>query len=435
MVSLITNSNAHTLIFSIVSSLGIRTNFKINSPTVSMLVKRESFLGFKDFKKPRTRNGILCTVSLENEVELDLENEILEFMKCSKNPNDFPTKKELLEGGRIDLVNAIISKGGWLSLGWDNDDQNESENMEFNDIRDIDTENIIISKQSNDELGPSLNSYSSSCQLFVSPSAGSIETVVKEDAGIEGILHRLERYRSSSFGISMRQNGHDTHDLSKVNDRGRDYVFADVAVAQTDLGEKSNKRENEDSNDDSNYIRSRLQQMQLELSSSLCLLRSKSERKKPDAHQTSSSELQHISDTWEFQENEIMSAKNRLRSIRAELAVLERKMSLSIIEARKVVEAKQKIIDNGCRTLQVLITTCIIWPNSASEVRLAGSFDGWTTQRKMERSQTGVFSFSLKLYPGRYEVKFIVDGVWRVDPLRPVVHYDGYENNVVIVHE
>ncbi|XP_071688147.1 protein PTST homolog 2, chloroplastic-like [Rutidosis leptorrhynchoides] len=182
----------------------------------------------------------------------------------------------------------------------------------------------------------------------------------------------------------MRQNGHDTYaSSSKVNGIDQDYVSADVG--------------------DSNYVRFRLQQMQLELSSSLCLLRSKSESTNPDGQQSSSSELQKLSDTYEFQENEIMNAKNRLRSIRAQL-VLERKKSLSIIEAHKVIEAKQKIIDSGCRTLQVLITTCIIWPNSASDVRLAGSFDGWTTQKKMERSQTGVFFLSLKLYPGSNNV-------------------------------
>jgi len=77
----------------------------------------------------------------------------------------------------------------------------------------------------------------------------------------------------------------------------------------------------------------------------------------------------------------------------------------------------------------------------------------------MERSENGMFSLNLRLYPGRYEViicpftpniymrtssdsfqfpnvlqiKFIVDGVWKNDPLRPTVHNNGHENNLLIV--
>ncbi|KAJ7943536.1 5'-AMP-activated protein kinase subunit beta-2 [Quillaja saponaria] len=84
-------------------------------------------------------------------------------------------------------------------------------------------------------------------------------------------------------------------------------------------------------------------------------------------------------------------------------------------------------------TLQLLRTACIVWPNSASEVLLAGSFDGWVTQRKMEKSNTGIFSVSLKLYPGKYEIKFIVDGKWMIDPLRPIVRNNGHENNLLTI--
>ncbi|KAJ6898101.1 5'-AMP-activated protein kinase subunit beta-2 [Populus alba x Populus x berolinensis] len=54
-------------------------------------------------------------------------------------------------------------------------------------------------------------------------------------------------------------------------------------------------------------------------------------------------------------------------------------------------------------------------------------------QRRMEKSSVGIFSLYLKLYPGRYEIKFIVDGEWRIDPLRPIVYNNGYENNLLII--
>ena len=42
-------------------------------------------------------------------------------------------------------------------------------------------------------------------------------------------------------------------------------------------------------------------------------------------------------------------------------------------------EEKQKRIDDARRALRLLYSTCIVWPNPASEVLLAGSFDGWAT--------------------------------------------------------
>ncbi|GFP91598.1 5'-amp-activated protein kinase subunit beta-2 [Phtheirospermum japonicum] len=120
-----------------------------------------------------------------------------------------------------------------------------------------------------------------------------------------------------------------------------------------------------------------------------------------------------------------MSAKERLRSMRAKLAVLEGKMALAIIDAQKIVDMKQKRIDDACKALQLLRTTVIVWHSSASEVL--------KLQRKMEQTRPDIFSLCLKLYPGRYEIKFIVDGVWKVDPLRPVVNNNGYENNLFIV--
>ena len=74
--------------------------------------------GFLVFHKPP---GFVrrCVKWDSEEGDLALEGEILEFMKESKNPEAFPSRKELVEPGRMDLVDAIAKKGGWLWLGWD----------------------------------------------------------------------------------------------------------------------------------------------------------------------------------------------------------------------------------------------------------------------------------------------------------------------------
>ncbi|XP_042420143.1 protein PTST homolog 2, chloroplastic-like [Zingiber officinale] len=185
---------------------------------------------------------------------------------------------------------------------------------------------------------------------------------------------------------------------------------------------------------DKSKILARLQRLEEDLNSAAHILQARVNGATSQKHQENSlDELHSLSDVWEFQETEIMKARDKLRSIRAKLTVIDGKLSLEIREAQKIAEEKQSSITAAQMALSLLRTTCIVWPNSASEVLLVGSFDGWANQRRMERSNSGIFSLQLKLYPGRYEIKFIVDGVWKIDPLRPTAHNNGHENNLLMV--
>ncbi|XP_011006588.1 PREDICTED: uncharacterized protein LOC105112553 isoform X3 [Populus euphratica] len=438
-----------------------------------------------------------------SEGSIALETEILEFMNSSKNPEMFPSKKQLIDAGRMDLVEAILKEGGWLALGWDLDDN----------VDDVDVVDWHSSLTDNKERGAAgiedkalERNEEQSSQVPCSSSGRSQDTATEDDAGIGGILYRLEKERNMNLGFAFKgiesatrvQSSSVNHDLlpkttkngtvaglngnnspgllntksSERSDLGRSLddsrsfsnidgsgnllnpdtwrtwsikraAFSDLQFEAEELssnrtgtgGEESvlgdeiietregvsetvsRKKENcSDGGINQNQVRSRLHDLELELSSVLQSLKSN----------TGESESQKV-------ENEIMNAQDKLRSTRAKIAVSEGKIALAIIDAQKVVEEKQKRIDDACRALQLLRTACIVWPSSASEVFLAGSFDGWATQRSMEKSSVGIFSLYLKLYPGRYEIKFIVDGEWRIDPLRPIVHNNGYENNLLII--
>ncbi|KAL3631112.1 hypothetical protein CASFOL_024096 [Castilleja foliolosa] len=338
-----------------------------------------------------------------------------------------------------------------------------------------------ISGDDNNEDGFSSEVNMDFLQLDASASLGrSLE--IGEDSGIEGILSRLEKQRNSDFGLNLGTNGSAAHDVNKddthfdtslgiengtlTNQKGKisrnsepenwrtwsdrragfrrtEFEAAEISFSKDRL--ETDKECYHDgmfvSTEDwinfeqinHSQIRTRLQHLECELTSALDSLRSKRHECISDEVTGSSSDLRKLSDAWEFQQNELMSGKERLRSMRAKLAVLEGKMALAIIDAQKIVNVKQKRIDGACKALQLLRTTFIVWHSSASEVLLAGSFDGWTSQRKMDQTSPDIFSMCLKLYPGRYEIKFIVDGVWKVDPLLPVVNNNGYENNLFIV--
>lgn len=55
--------------------------------------------------------------------------------------------------------------------------------------------------------------------------------------------------------------------------------------------------------------------------------------------------------------------------------------------------------------------------DTAEAVFLAGSFNDWDpTATPMARGDGGDWTASLKLAPGRYEYKFVVDGEWCCEP-------------------
>nr|GMD13431.1 protein ptst, chloroplastic [Ipomoea batatas] len=430
--------------------------------------------------------------SASAEGDAELEARILEFMRDSEKPGAFPSRKELEEAGRFDLVEAIRRKGGWFLLGWDSeDDENKVQEAEAVDI-DFDMEEFRRRVKSCQDSGAFDNNEEDSLCVngsseTVSSSGRSLENGAEEDSGVEGILRRLEKHRKSSFDMNSDKSSNGKWDLNR--DDGSDQNVMTAAVGRSNLGQtitdasdswrtwsiqragfqdaefepaeitfgrnQEGKRTSIDhsvvvtengtgdlhrqSGANHKDIRARIQHLEVELNSALQLIRFKSEENSSkEVIGSSPTDLQKLSDALEFQENQLMHAQMRLRSIRAKLTVLEGKMALATTDAHKTMEKKQNRINGAYLATQLLRTTHIVWPNSASEVLLAGSFDGWTSQlkwlqRKMERSSAGIFSVTMLLYPGRYEIKFIVDGKWRVDPLRPIIVNHGHENNLLII--
>ena len=70
-------------------------------------------------------------------------------------------------------------------------------------------------------------------------------------------------------------------------------------------------------------------------------------------------------------------------------------------------------------------------------VYLAGTFNQWNaTGKKMaDKKGDGVYSASLKLAPGSYQYKFVIDGIWCADPECAdwVQNDQGTTNSVITV--
>lgn len=64
----------------------------------------------------------------------------------------------------------------------------------------------------------------------------------------------------------------------------------------------------------------------------------------------------------------------------------------------------------------------------AKKVFLAGDFNGWRADEAsaMTNSQDGSWFIRLKLNPGRYHYRFVVDGRWMADPANPSTEMNPY---------
>ncbi|XP_078429864.1 protein PTST homolog 2, chloroplastic-like [Wolffia australiana] len=313
----------------------------------------------------------------EIERALALEAEIFDFMEKSSKPNRFPTKEELIAAKRMDLVEAIADHGGWLAFGWDLDGDDGVSALERGNL-------------------------------------------VEKQGGIEGILSTLQKERRFS-------KPEIEHRSSSGFDAGAADRQWNVDLEDTQLSDHSPI---------GSPIISDIKQLESELVSVLSSLGSRTNKpEKPKSHlqRVSVNELDKLSDELEFKETEIANVRDKLRSARAKLATLEGMMALKSAQAAKMVGEKQRRVEVAKKALCALATACIVWAGAASEVFLVGSYDGWASKRRMENSGSGIFTLQLRLYPGQYEIKFIVDGVWRVDPLRPIAFHSGFENNILII--
>ncbi|KAF8109381.1 hypothetical protein N665_0097s0035 [Sinapis alba] len=78
----------------------------------------------------------------------------------------------------------------------------------------------------------------------------------------------------------------------------------------------------------------------------------------------------------------------------------------------------------------------VFWIGMAESVQVMGSFDGWSQPEDLSPEYTASFtkfSTTLVLRPGRYEMKFLVDGEWQISREFPTSGEGMLENNVLVV--
>lgn len=185
--------------------------------------------------------------------------------------------------------------------------------------------------------------------------------------------------------------------------------------------------------------------------SELTAVRSRLNKKLSEAN----AHTRHLVREMEERENVVKSTRRELAVVEAQLAevvALAKELALSRGEAAsKKVNGKYltsllamrlEEVQEGVRKQAAGIKSVdlrefpITWYGMAEDVRVMGSFDGWTKGEQLSPEGTGTFTkftTNLKLRPGRYEVKFQVDGDWRIAPDWPTVGEGLSMNNLLVV--
>ncbi|KAL9154097.1 hypothetical protein ABFS82_10G091500 [Erythranthe guttata] len=147
-----------------------------------------------------------------------------------------------------------------------------------------------------------------------------------------------------------------------------------------------------------------------------------------------------------LKESELTRLKQQIEREKLALSLLQSKAETEISKAHKLISEKETELNAAEETLSGLKEVEIEYTGDGDTVELAGSFNGWHNKIKMvlEHSSTIAHPTELSrssrlwravlwLYPGVYEMKFVIDGHWRIDPQRESVTRSGVHNNILRV--
>ena len=95
---------------------------------------------------------------------------------------------------------------------------------------------------------------------------------------------------------------------------------------------------------------------------------------------------------------------------------------------------KKTTVKSGVKKAAKKTVTISFEAPSAYSVSVAGDFNGWARDA-LTKNKTGLWQKQLKLNPGRYQYRFIVDEVWCDDPdaRQYVMNEFGSQNAVLFV--
>ncbi|PSS23696.1 Protein PTST like [Actinidia chinensis var. chinensis] len=144
-------------------------------------------------------------------------------------------------------------------------------------------------------------------------------------------------------------------------------------------------------------------------------------------------------------ELELSRLKEQIEKEKLALSLLQTKAETEISKAQKLVSEKDAELQAAEESLSELKEVQIQYWGDGETIEVAGSFNGWHHRIMMDPQpassildpigsrKSRLWTTVLWLYPGTYEIKFVVDGHWRIDPQRESVARGSIQNNILCV--
>ncbi|XP_068341295.1 protein PTST homolog 3, chloroplastic isoform X2 [Pyrus communis] len=153
-------------------------------------------------------------------------------------------------------------------------------------------------------------------------------------------------------------------------------------------------------------------------------------------------ELNHLKFMLHQKEMELSQLKEQIQKEELFLSNLQTKSEMAMSKAQKLVSEKDAELLADEESLSGLVEVEIQYQGDGKIVEVTGSFNGWYHQIEMDPQPSSsiiereprLWSTMLWLYPGTYEIKFIVDGQWMIDPQRESVTRGTICNNILHVN-
>ncbi|KAJ9695350.1 hypothetical protein PVL29_010702 [Vitis rotundifolia] len=406
-------------------------------PLIRYPLQRRFPLCASSIKKPRARRKVKS--------DQELCDDIREFVSAVGLPEGhLPSMKELSQHGRTDLAN-IVRRRGYKHIKDLLSSATKTDTNEF-DVGESLTENQDATSDYEDE-STAFNNDEQSCIRESSTHSsfqekvakfiqnGELDTIEDNDYGIlngaaaaeegKGVIdsENTIELESSPLAEPHVENASSGSNAAKIlngnalfsdqivppvtrNDPLGDDQFSSEGLTSADsdkdLGIETNEEENQV---EVNRLKLMLHQKELELS----------------------------------------QLKKQIEKEKLALTILQTKAETEISKAQKLILEKDAELNAAEESLSGLMEVQIQYSGDGEIVEVAGSFNGWHHRIKMDPQPSSsskepvgsrksrLWSTVLWLYPGLYEIKFIIDGQWRIDPQRETVTRGTIHNNILRV--
>ncbi|XP_024985437.1 protein PTST homolog 3, chloroplastic [Cynara cardunculus var. scolymus] len=397
----------------------------------------------------------------------DLCNDLREFMSEAGLPDGHvPSLKELLQHGRQDLANVVRRRGYKLIR------ELLAASREIN-VADSNVEGSLTDKQDKssikeDELtGLDENGKELAEDVFLS----SEDTIIEETSNSKSFDDDLEPDVESCFLVDGSTKSSLQEKVVKFIQNGELEIIEDYDLDVVNAMENSGSQQSTEPelssasegqvlcvSDSPSLANGSILSSELVLSTSqlrnissndqLASAESANTDKDVDAEirtKEDKTEINRIKVMLHHKESELSQLKEQIEKNKQALLELQAKAETEISKAQKLLLDKDAELHAAEESLSGLKQVQVEYWGDGETVEVAGSFNGWHHGVKLDLQPSSnitdpvelrtsrLWRSMLWLYPGIYEIKFIVDGKWMIDPMKETVTRGTIHNNVLRV--